>query len=103
MKTSKRTDNQPSYSRRRFLRASRTTVAALSALPMLSSATEVLAATVSGGSANEHDYYDKLGVTKLINAAGTYTELTSAVMPPPVRAAVMQAALQPVHLEELQQ
>jgi len=104
MKHSQRPDNQPSYSRRRFLRASRTTVAALSAVPILSSATDVLAATVSGGSANElPDYYDKLGVTKLINAAGTYTELTSAVMPPPVRAAVAQAALHPVHLEELQQ
>jgi len=104
MKHSQRPDNQPSYSRRRFLRASRTTVAALSAVPILSSATDVLAATVSGGSANKlPDYYDKLGVTKLINAAGTYTELTSAVMPPPVRAAVAQAALHPVHLEELQQ
>jgi len=104
MKNSQRPDNQPSYSRRRFLRASRTTVAALSAVPILSSATDVLAATVSGGSANKlPDYYDKLGVTKLINAAGTYTELTSAVMPPPVRAAVAQAALHPVHLEELQQ
>jgi L-seryl-tRNA(Ser) seleniumtransferase len=48
------------------------------------------------------DYYDKLGVTKIINAAGTYTDLTSAVMPPSVRAAVAQAALHPVRLEELQ-
>jgi uncharacterized pyridoxal phosphate-dependent enzyme len=104
MTNSKRPDHPPSYSRRRFLRASRTSVVALSAVPMLSRATDVLAATVSGGSANERpDYYDKLGVTKLINAAGTYTELTSAVMPPPVRAAVAQAALHPVHLEELQQ
>jgi L-seryl-tRNA(Ser) seleniumtransferase len=49
------------------------------------------------------DYYDKLGVTKIINAAGTYTDLTSAVMSPPVRDAVAQAALHPVHLQELQQ
>jgi uncharacterized pyridoxal phosphate-dependent enzyme len=71
---------------------------------MLSSARDVLEATVSSDSVNElPDYYDKLGVTKLINAAGTYTELTSAVMPPSVRAAVAQAALHPVHLEELQQ
>jgi len=76
----------------------------MSAVPMLGSAMDVLAATVPSGSANAHpDYYDKLGVTKIINAAGTYTELTSAVMPPPVRAAVAQAALHPVHLEELQQ
>jgi L-seryl-tRNA(Ser) seleniumtransferase len=104
MKNSKRPDNQPSYSRRRFLRASHATVAALSAVPMLGRATDVLAGTALSGSAHEHpDYYDKLGVTKLINAAGTYTELTSAVMPPPVRAAVAQAALHPVHLEDLQQ
>jgi uncharacterized pyridoxal phosphate-dependent enzyme len=104
MKRSKRSDNQPSYSRRRFLRGSQAAIAALGAAPMLGSATNVLAATGSHGTANEHpDYYDKLGVTKLINAAGTYTELTGAVMPPSVRAAVAQAALHPVHLEELQQ
>ena len=48
------------------------------------------------------DYYDKLGVTKRINAAGTYTYLTGAVMPPSVQAAVAQAAKHPVFLEELQ-
>jgi L-seryl-tRNA(Ser) seleniumtransferase len=78
MKNPKCPDSQPSYSRRRFLRASQATVAALSVAPVLGRATEVLAATGSSGSAREHpDYYDKLGVTKLINAAGTYTELTS--------------------------
>ncbi|HXW56002.1 MAG TPA: aminotransferase class V-fold PLP-dependent enzyme [Candidatus Cybelea sp.] len=97
-------DNQPSYSRRRFLRASRATVAALGAVPMLARASDVLAATVPSSSAKvPPDYYDKLGVRKIINAAGTYTELTSAVMPPPVREAVARAALHPVHLEELQQ
>jgi uncharacterized pyridoxal phosphate-dependent enzyme len=104
MKNSESPDDRPSYSRRRFLRVSQATVAALGAVPMLGSATEVLAAGVSRDSAKAHpDYYDKLGVTKIVNAAGTYTELTSAVMPPPVREAVAQAALHPVHLEELQQ
>jgi len=71
---------------------------------MLGGARDVLGAPVPSGSADAHpDYYDKLGVTKIINAAGTYTELTSAVMPPPVRAAVAEAALHPVHLRELQQ
>ena len=28
------------------------------------------------------DYYDKLGVAKIINAAGTYTYLTASLMPP---------------------
>ena len=104
MKNSKNPDNQPSFSRRRFLRASQATVAALSAVPILGGATDVLAAAVPGAPDNAiPDYYDKLGVTKIINAAGTYTELTSAVMPPPVRAAVAQAALHPVHLRDLQQ
>ena len=104
MKDSKSPDEQVSHSRRRFLRASPATVAALSAVPMLGSAADVFGGTVVDDAANAPpDYYDKLGVTKIINAAGTYTELTSAVMPPPVRAAVAQAALHPVHLRELQQ
>jgi uncharacterized pyridoxal phosphate-dependent enzyme len=104
MKNPKNPDHQPSYSRRRFLRASQAAVAALGAAPVLGSAADVFGAEVPSASADaQPDYYDKLGVTKLINAAGTYTELTSAVMPPPVRAAVAQAALHPVHLEELQQ
>jgi uncharacterized pyridoxal phosphate-dependent enzyme len=104
MKDSKDADKERTYSRRRFLRASQATVAALGAAPMLGGGADLLAATVSMDAADAlPDYYDKLGVTKLINAAGTYTDLTSAVMPPPVRAAVAQAALHPVHLEELQQ
>ena len=48
------------------------------------------------------DYYDKLGVPKIINAAGTYTTLTAACMPPVVVAAVQKAALHPVRLHDLQ-
>ena len=48
------------------------------------------------------DYYDKLGVTKIINAAGTYTALTASTMPPSVQAAVAKAAKHPVRLAELQ-
>ena len=48
------------------------------------------------------DYYEKLGVTKVINAAGTYTFLTASIMPPSVQAAVAQAAKHPVRLNELQ-
>jgi uncharacterized pyridoxal phosphate-dependent enzyme len=56
------------------------------------------------GRTSEHvsDYYDKLGVTKIINAAGTYTMLTASTMPPMVQAAVAQAAKHPVRLAELQ-
>ena len=89
MKDSRQFERE-SYSRRRFLRATPATIAALSAAPALGSAPDLLAASLPNGAADEHfDYYDKLGVTKLINAAGTYTELTSAVMPPPVRATVI--------------
>jgi L-seryl-tRNA(Ser) seleniumtransferase len=49
------------------------------------------------------DYYAKLGVAKIINAAGTYTALTASTMPPQVRAAVTEAARHPVRLAELQQ
>ena len=48
------------------------------------------------------DYYDKLRVTKIINAAGTYTALTASIMPPSVQAAVARAAASPVRLAELQ-
>jgi L-seryl-tRNA(Ser) seleniumtransferase len=48
------------------------------------------------------DYYDKLGLAKIINAAGTYTFLTASTMPPPVQAAVARAAKHPVRLIELQ-
>jgi len=104
MKNSKSLADQPSRSRRQFLRASQATVAALGAVPLLGGATEVFGAAVASASADpQPDYYDKLGVTKIINAAGTYTELTAAVMPPSVRAAVAEAAMHPVHLRELQQ
>ena len=48
------------------------------------------------------DYYDKLGVSKIINAAGTYTVLTASIMPPSVQAAVDRAARHPVRLLDLQ-
>jgi len=47
------------------------------------------------------DYYQKLGVTPFINAAGTYTVLSASTMPDEVQAAVALAARQPVNLNEL--
>jgi len=47
------------------------------------------------------DYYQKLGVTPLINAAGTYTVLSASSMPDEVRAAIELAARSPVNLNEL--
>src|ERR1044071_604611 len=48
------------------------------------------------------DYYDKLGVAKIINAAGTYTYLTASLMPAEVQEAVAFAAKHPVRLRDLQ-
>ncbi|HEX4487362.1 MAG TPA: aminotransferase class V-fold PLP-dependent enzyme [Terriglobales bacterium] len=53
-------------------------------------------------SSEGEDYYEKLGVTKIINAAGTYTFLTASTMPPSVQAAVARAAKHPVRLAQLQ-
>lgn len=47
------------------------------------------------------DYYQKLGVTPFINAAGTYTVLSASIMPQEVQAAMSLAAEQPVNLNEL--
>lgn len=47
------------------------------------------------------DYYQKLGVTPFINAAGTYTVLSASTMPDEVQAAIALAARQPVNLDEL--
>jgi L-seryl-tRNA(Ser) seleniumtransferase len=73
-------------------------MALLGAAP-LAKATEAVAAPAAAAG---RDYYDKLGVEKIINAAGTYTTLTAACMPPQVRRAVEVAAMHPVRLHDLQ-
>lgn len=85
-----------SLSRRKFFRLTSSLAATLSAAPLVRTAQ---AATETAGD----DYYQKLGVTKIINAAGTYTTLTAACMPPQVVEAVRVAALHPVRLADLQQ
>ena len=47
------------------------------------------------------DYYQKLGVTPFINAAGTYTVLSGSTMPEEVQAAIALASAQPVNILEL--
>ena len=71
---------------------------------VLSQAQWLRAAPAAARSAAQRgeDYYDKLGVTKIINAAGTYTNLTASTMPDSVQAAVARAAETPVRLVELQ-
>src|SRR6202167_2926870 len=81
------------FSRRRFFRWTGGLAAGFSVAKSFASPT----AEVNG-----EDYYDKLGVPKIINAAGTYTTLTAACMPPVVLAAVQKAALHPVRLRDLQ-
>jgi L-seryl-tRNA(Ser) seleniumtransferase len=85
------------HSRRGFFRWASSLAAALSAAPLVSSA-KALSSPTAG-----EDYYAKLGVTPIINAAGTYTTLTAACMPPEVLAAVQKSALHPVRLHDLQQ
>jgi len=88
------------HSRRGFFRWASSLAAALSAAPLFSSAQALSWPTpISEG----EDYYAKLGVSPIINAAGTYTTLTAACMPPEVLAAVQKAALHPVRLHDLQQ
>lgn len=82
-------------SRRRFFGWAGSVAATLGAAPLVGSASVALEPVGV-------DYYDKLGVGKIINAAGTYTTLTAACMPPEVLAAVQRAALHPVRLHDLQ-
>src|SRR5260370_24091850 len=65
-------------------------------------ASRPLSAATSRQAAEVVDYHHKLGVAKIINAAGTYTALTASTMPPSVQAAVARAAKHPVRLAELQ-
>jgi L-seryl-tRNA(Ser) seleniumtransferase len=69
---------------------------------VLGAVTSIPAKPASEFANGSEDYYDKLGVPKIINAAGTYTALTASIMPPSVQAAVAQAAKHPVRLNELQ-
>ena len=85
--------------RRSFLRAN-AALAAAATIPLGGAAAEALEHT-SNPKAGE-DYFDKLGVGTFLNAAGTYTELSSACMPESVQQAVALAAKRWVRLKELQ-
>src|SRR5262245_33950952 len=87
---------------RKFSGARRTFLGATNRLIGAASVASVpLSAARPQQKAEGDDYYEKLGVTKIINAAGTYTALTASIMPPPVQAAVARAAQNPVRLAEL--
>ena len=87
------------FSRRRFFRWASSLTAAVGAAPLISFASN---SASSMELPEGEDYYAKLGVPTIINAAGTYTTLTAACMPPEVLAAVQKAALHPVRLHDLQ-
>src|ERR1700744_4419217 len=97
---SHKTTTNRGLSRRLFFRWGSSRAASLAAMPLFS--TEKSFASKPEEVSGE-DYYDKLGVAKIINAAGTYTTLTAACMPPEVVAAVQKAALHPVRLRDLQE
>jgi uncharacterized pyridoxal phosphate-dependent enzyme len=86
--------------RRRFLQWSQAAMAAVGAAPLLGSASKAFG--IEKASGPQADYYSKLGVTRLINAAGTYTMYTASTMPLQVQQAVAEAAHHPVHLAELE-
>src|SRR5215471_7567782 len=95
--------NSKLFTRRSFLRWSQSAMALLGAAPIVGAGKASEAFALSTASSAGEDYYAKLGVEKIINAAGTYTYLTAALMPPQVQRAVAQAALHPVRLKDLQQ
>src|SRR5579863_1570769 len=98
------TESQGGFlSRRGFFGWASSLAAAVGAAPLLSSAKALSFSKASSPANDSEDYYAKLGVPTIINAAGTYTTLTAACMPPEVLAAVQKAALHPVRLHDLQQ
>ena len=90
-------------SRRKLLRNGAGAVAgsvALSAIPVLEARSSAKSSS-SKSSGKAVDYYQKLGVTPFINAAGTYTVLSASTMPDEVQAAIALASRHPVNLNEL--
>jgi uncharacterized pyridoxal phosphate-dependent enzyme len=86
-------------SRRKLLRNGAQTVLAGSAA--LSGISSLEAQGSAKSTPKTVDYYQTLGVTPFINAAGTYTVLSASTMPDEVRAAIELAARRPVNLNEL--
>jgi L-seryl-tRNA(Ser) seleniumtransferase len=84
-----------SISRRKLLRKGMQTVAGGACIGC------AFPAKASTPAASAVDYYQRLGVTPFINAAGTYTILSASTMPDEVQAAIALAAKRPVHLMEL--
>jgi len=76
----------------------RSFLSGLGGLPLLAAPSAASAARAGAG---PRDVIAELGVTPVINAAGTYTTLTASLMPPEVMAAIQVASKQYVRLPEL--
>ena len=87
-------------SRRKLLRTGAQAIVAGS-VAVCGPSLQARSSSKSKSSTNGVDYYQKLGVTPFINAAGTYTVLTASIMPDEVQGAVALAAKRPVNLNEL--
>lgn len=83
--------------RRRFLQS-------LSSLPLVGGffGGAALGTAKSVSDYAKRDIFGELGVRPFINAAGTYTMLTSSLMPPEVMAAMQTASRKFVHLNKIQ-
>ena len=77
--------------RRKFLQA-------VSVAPMLGAASATSASAAGSG---QRDYFAELGVKPFLNAAGTYTALSSSLMHPATMAAINFASTKFVRLNEL--
>ena len=80
------------WSRRRFLEI-------VSGLPLVGGA--IATGWSAETAATAGDYFAELGVRPFINAAGTYTAMTSSLMPPEVMEAINYAARHYVMLDEV--
>ena len=66
------------FTRRSFLRWSQSAMALFGAAPIVGAGKASEAFALSTATSHTDDYYAKLGVETIINAAGTYTYLTAA-------------------------
>lgn len=81
------------WSRRRFLEI-------VAGLPLVGGVIEASAVSVAAAP-KRRDYFGELGVRPFINAAGTYTAMTSSLMLPEVMEAINYASKHYVMLDEL--
>jgi L-seryl-tRNA(Ser) seleniumtransferase len=84
------------WSRRRFLEM-------VSGLPLVGGVVgaSTMAAAAAPVGKGKRDYFREMGVRPFINAAGTYTAMTSSLMPPEVMEAINYASEHYVMLDEL--